>query len=175
MGVIRSVSELHPKFQPIVQQWLSLVETDGINILITETRRTLEVQKAYWASGRKAYEEVVALYKAAGLAKPSAAQAKKVITQVGPGFGWHPYGLAVDFVPMVNGVPDWKYDPEDPADYYDEIARHATSLGMIWGGSFRTFKDRPHVEWHPGYTKSAEARQIALKNGDWRIPIPKSV
>lgn len=174
MPIVRDVSALHPKVIPAAMKWIGLCREKFLDVLITETWRSRDVQIAYWAVGRESYEEVVRLYKAAGLVVPKPTEHgnnTSTITSVPPGFGWHPYGCAIDFVPLINGKADWVYNPEDPGDHWDEIADAAKKCGFLWGGNFRTFKDRPHIELHPGYTASKAAKAWAdAHGGEWRIP-----
>ena len=57
------------------------------------------------------------------------------------------FGHAIDFVPYINGKMDWNATNE-----FKVIAAHivatAKCLGVavVWGGSWRTFKDLPHIE-----------------------------
>jgi len=57
------------------------------------------------------------------------------------------YGHAIDFVPFVNGKIDWNADTE-----FRIIAAHimATAkcmgIAIIWGGTWRTLPDLPHIE-----------------------------
>lgn len=120
--------------------------------------------EAYYARGREPLSVVNSLYTKAGLRPISLKENKSTITKAPPGLSWHFFGLAVDFVPLINGKADWIYDPENPADFYDEVAEEAKALGMDWGGSWRTFKDLPHVEWHPGWTSVRKALEWAQTN-----------
>jgi len=150
-GQIRDLRALHPAFKPRVEKWIQACNARGIQLLVVETARTWEVMEAYYARGRKPLAEVNALYRRAGLRAISAPENDEKITLARPGESWHYLRLAVDAVPLINGKPDWVYDPEDPKDYFDEMASEAEKLGFIWGGKFRSFPDRPHIEWHPGW------------------------
>jgi len=50
---------------------------------------------------------------------------------------------------------------EGPWELYGQVAQ---SIGLTWGGTFRSIKDSPHVEWHPGITLR-DAREGAKR---WR-------
>jgi hypothetical protein len=52
----------------------------------------------------------------------------------------HQFGLAVDFVPYIDGNWTWQAPPE----LWDELAHHATVCGLLTPIAW----DRPHVE-HP--------------------------
>ena len=62
-------------------------------------------------------------------------------------------GLDVAFN-NARGQPSW---PEDANwDRYGEIA---VGRGLEWGGNWRGFNDRPHIEYHPGLG-AGEARAM---------------
>lgn len=52
---------------------------------------------------------------------------------------WHVQGRAVDFLPQ----------PATEANYA-RVGAIAVELGGVWGGSFKGFRDLPHIEFHPG-------------------------
>jgi len=81
----RKIEDLTPEMQEIVRNWLRLIEAEGIDILITCTRRTLKEQEELYAIGR---------------------------TRPGKKVTWtlksrHLEGKAIDFVVLTNGKPDW--------------------------------------------------------------------
>jgi hypothetical protein len=178
VGLIRSLDELHPVFRPVVDQWLGRCDMAGLDLIVTETRRTWAVQTAYYLYGRAEFADVFHAYVTAGLRAPNPTEyhvgQEFIKTKAKPGMSWHGYGLALDFAPMVNGEIDWIYSPGDAADHWDELAQLAKDVGMTWGGDWRTFKDRPHVEYHPGYGSPSEALALYRPDQDnWKIPIPK--
>lgn len=147
-GTIRDMNELHPAFKARVDLWLADVHAAGHEILIVETRRTMDVAEAYYAQSREPNETVNILRAHAGLPllKLQTDRYAK-ITDAMPGLSWHIYGLAVDFVPMSNGKCLWSYS-ENSVEYA-EIAKLAEKHGLQWGGEWRSFKDYPHIEYHP--------------------------
>lgn len=177
MGQIRDISELHPVFKPLVVDWLAACNAKGMQLLVVETRRTMDVMTAYYARGRQPLPKVNDLYRKAGLRPITKEENWSIITKAMPGYSWHYFGLAIDVVPLINGVPDWNYNPDDPKDYYDEMANNAMERGMIWGGNFRSFPDRPHIEFHPGWSTSDSktgvkaAYAASLQLGTYLIPL----
>jgi len=169
---IRDMRELHPAVLPIAAEWLRRCAAHLYPVLVVETRRSWQVMEAYWARARKPLDEVNALYLLAGLAPITAEENLRTITNAEPGESWHFYGCAIDAVPIVNGKPDWKYDPENPADLYDEIAQEAKNLGFVWG---KSFNDLPHIEYHPGWSVAAAVAWSRANSGDWQLPIPMPV
>lgn len=73
------------------------------------------------------------------------------VTTVGPLATYHNYGLAADLI-----FEGYGWNPPD-ASWWEVLGAEANKLGLIWGGDFPkmyggTFRDLPHVEWHPGFT-----------------------
>ncbi len=70
------------------------------------------------------------------------------VTRAGAGESYHQYGLAADCAFLRNGrIAIAENDPWVAAAYerYGEVAR---SVGLTWGGGWRSIKDFGHVELH---------------------------
>jgi peptidoglycan LD-endopeptidase CwlK len=76
------------------------------------------------------------------------------VTQAGANESYHQYGFASDCAFLRNGkLVISEQDPWAARGYelYGEVAQ---SLGMVWGGSWRSLKDYGHVELRqPGLMK----------------------
>lgn len=59
---------------------------------------------------------------------------------------YHQYGLACDFA-----FNDYDYTPPSQT-WWDTLQVEAEKLGLESGNGWTGFQDRPHVEWHPGFT-----------------------
>ena len=132
---------LHPAFRRIVKKLIRRAESDGMKLCVVCGLRTYEEQRRLYAQGRTKP------------GKPcTRAVQGKIVTNARPGYSWHNFGLAVDFcfVAGKNARPTWV----GPWKRLGEIGK---SLGLIWGGDFKSIKDKPHFEWHPGLTL-AQAR-----------------
>jgi len=151
---------MHPAVQPLIDRFLVGARDKGLPLIVVETRRNKDVMEAYYARGRNVLFAVNAKYAKAGLRPITEKENQATITNCLPGESWHYFGLALDFVPVVNGKPDWTYNNADPADHWDELAALAKEIGFTWGGNFRTFQDRPHIEWHPGWSVSSRMRGV---------------
>jgi peptidoglycan LD-endopeptidase CwlK len=57
---------------------------------------------------------------------------------------YHLVGQALDFVPIVNGKADWNGygNPK-----IQQAIAYAKMLGFTWGGDWKTFKDKPHLQY----------------------------
>lgn len=83
----RSLVDLREPFRSKAGNWLGECAQAGLEILVTCTLRSDAEQDALYAQGRT---------------KPG-----KIITNARAGQSAHNYGLALDFVPMINGKPEW--------------------------------------------------------------------
>ncbi|MFN9955955.1 MAG: M15 family metallopeptidase, partial [bacterium] len=85
-------------------------------------------------SGLRSYAEQDALY-----AKGRTTAGPKV-TNARAGFSNHNFGTAWD----IGLFKDKAYLTDSPI--YTEIGQASRSLGLTWGGDFKSFKDTPHYE-----------------------------
>ncbi len=78
---------------------------------------------------------------------------RRGVSQVGGGYSYHNYGLAVDVVEIKNGEALWS-NPN-----WSTIGDIGKSLGFEWGGDWSGFIDKPHFQMTFGYT----TRQLLAK------------
>jgi peptidoglycan L-alanyl-D-glutamate endopeptidase CwlK len=125
--VMRGIDKLHPELQVCVNKFLEECKNQGLNVLVTETLRTLEEQEALYAQGRTKPGNIVT--NARGYQSP------------------HAWGVAFDFCRNVKGR---EYDNTD--GFFEKVGKIAktifdgTEYDLFWGGDFKTFVDKPHVE-----------------------------
>lgn len=113
------IAALHPKVIERFTKFINDAETGlGITLRVVQGLRTISEQNVLYAQGRTT---------------PG-----KIVTNAKGGSSYHNYGLAIDVVPLVNNQPDWNYD-------YSKLLPYAT--GLVWGGSFKSIKDKPHFEF----------------------------
>jgi hypothetical protein len=72
--------------------------------------------------------------------------------------GPHGFGLAFDVVPLVNGKAIW-----DNNGLWVKIGAIGKSLGLEWGGDWKTIIDKPHFQYTQGLT-SEELRAGKMPN-----------
>ena len=124
---MRGIEHLHPELQVCVKKFLAECKKQGLNVLITETLRTQAEQEALYAQGRTTSGKIVTNCR--GYQSP------------------HCWGVAFDFCRNKKG---WEYDNTD--GFFNKVGRIAeklldnTEYDLFWGGDFKTFVDRPHVE-----------------------------
>jgi peptidoglycan L-alanyl-D-glutamate endopeptidase CwlK len=118
----RDLNELSPAVRPLVDRFRDSVSDEGIDMLITCTRRTPQEQAALYASGRTV--------------------AGPVLTNAKPGESAHNYGLALDVVPIVNGKPDWN----GTHPVWERLGQLGEAAGLEWAGRWVTFQEKPHFQ-----------------------------
>ena len=98
-------------------------------------------------SGYRSIEEQNRLY-ALGRTKPG-----RIVTKARGGHSWHNFGLAADYAFISGGQLTW----DGPWKLFGRIAREC---GLEWGGDWRKFPDRPHVQWRRGKTLAEMRRGL---------------
>lgn len=117
---------LHPKLQRMQAELLTEAEAAGLPLVVTEGYRSPERQAKLYAQGRTAPGPVV--------------------TRAPPGFSMHEYGLAFDVAVLKDGKATWPND----LDLWEKIGQLGESVGLEWGGRFKTIVDRPHFQFTGG-------------------------
>ena len=137
---------LKPAFEDRVRAALDEMRNDPVlkelgvtSIGISETKRDIEVQMAYFSRGRMKPTDVKTMYKAAGLYQIRDDDASVVVT-------WtldskHLRGEAVDLVPQKNGIQWWTA----PETVWKRMGEIGVKAGLSWGGSWKN-TDNPHFE-----------------------------
>lgn len=120
----------------------SVLKKMGVEkVVITETKRDLAVQMAYYSRSRmKDPKDVKAMYKAAGLYEPSLSECNTANTQTLNSN--HIKGIAIDFAPYRSGKIWWNA----PDSVWAEMGKIGKKYGFSWGGDWKSFVDKPHFE-----------------------------
>ena len=124
----RDVGLLHPKLRSIIPQIIGICAAQGLPVLVTDGFRTKAEQDAIYAQGRTAPGSIV--------------------TQVRWPNSAHCWGVAFDFCRNVRGR---EYDDSDR--FFARVAEVAKQFGLEWGGDWKNFVDKPHLqlrEFMPG-------------------------
>ena len=116
----RSLDDLRSDVRANVETLLSLCRAQGLNVLITQTKRDNEYQAYLYAQGRT---------------RPGSIITNSRTTT------FHGAGLAVDFCENIKG--------REYADktFFQSVATIAKGLGFSWGGDWKSFPDNPHLQW----------------------------
>lgn len=114
--------QLHPTVKAKALQLQKIIaDKYDLTILYTHGHRSNEQQANLYAQGRT---------------RPG-----KIVTNAVAGHSYHNYGLALDFVPLINKKVAWSR-----LDLFELVGKEAERLGFKWGGNFKSIKDRPHIE-----------------------------
>ena len=70
------------------------------------------------------------------------------VTNAKAGQSPHNYGYAMDYIPVVNGKRTYSVSKW----WWFKFGLAAWAAGLTWGGSWKRFLDRPHVEL-PGWKR----------------------
>lgn len=124
-------------------------ESTGNDLLLTCTHRSVEEQQKLYAQGRTTPGQIVT--NVDGVTKLSN----------------HNYtpARAVDVAVVVHGKVSWS-----PADYAP-LGELAKRYGLVWGGSWHSFKDYPHLEL-PADAATIPAVPAASHAGNAGVSMP---
>lgn len=123
----RDIAELLPRVQAKCSAFVNACKAAGIDVIITSTYRDNASQAALYAQGRTAPGPRV--------------------TNANAGQSPHNYRVAFDFVPVINGKAVWDHE-----DLWQRCGAIGKSVGLEWGGSWESFKDKPHMQDLDGHT-----------------------
>jgi len=121
------LKQLHPKLQELAKKHIAKCKEAGIDLLIYCTYRSIEEQNALYAQGRT---------------KPG-----NKVTNAKGGQSYHNYRVAYDCGPVVSGNVAWNRN-----DLFKKIGEIGESLGLTWGGHFKSIVDLPHFQYTGGLT-----------------------
>lgn len=132
------IKKLHPK----VRQTF----TDFVN----EVEKKLNL-KIRMISGLRTFAEQTKLYNQGRTAPGS------IVTKAPAGSSYHNYGLAGDFY-IMKGANNNILSVLTP-----EVAKIANDLGLEWGGNWKGFVDKPHIQYKADSVKNLLAKYNAGK------------
>ena len=139
----RDLADLRADVRANVETLLELCREQGLNVLITQTKRDNEYQAYLYEQGRS---------------RPGSIVTNSRTTT------FHGAGLAIDFCENRKG-----HEYDDPA-FFRNVAIIAKGLGFSWGGDWKTFVDYPHLQWddHGKYTTAMlRAGKTCPQMPDW--------
>ena len=124
------IAFLHPHIRDTVIQTLQKLEQElpiNVQVRITQGLRTFAEQDNLFKKGRSAPGPKV--------------------TNASAGQSIHNYGLAFDYVLLIDGKVSWEVDKN-----WKKVASAFKAEGFSWGGEWKSLKDYPHLERTFGYT-----------------------
>ena len=127
---MRDVTQLHPRLQEKFKLLQKKCAQKGITIRATECLRTAKEQDALYAKGRTAPGPKVT--------NASGKDAKSM----------HQWGVAVDIVIDMDADKDGDVDIRDlyNVKLLNVIGKIGESIGLEWGGSWKSIVDKPHFQ-----------------------------
>jgi len=123
----REIKDLTPDTQAKCKKFIERCKSEGIDVLITCTYRSVEEQNKLYAIGRTI-------------------EGKKVTNATG-GSSCHQYRCAFDFVPIKNGKAQWANEA-----IIDKCGSIGESCGLEWAGRWTRFKEKLHLQNTQGLT-----------------------
>lgn len=133
---MKDLNKLHPWVKQKANELISLCKKNGIEIVITQTLRTKAEQDALYAQGRTT-------------------PGKKVTNAKYPQ-SLHCWGIGFDFVPIIGGKAMW-----NRTDLFDKVGLLGESIGLEWGGRWKSIVDRPHFQ-----APNHNWKELTEKHGD---------
>lgn len=118
----KNINELHPRMQEKINELKKLCQSKGLSIEIAECFRTVEEQDALYAKGRTAPGSIV-----------TNAKGTSYNSQ-------HQWGIAADFYRN-----DGKGAYNEENNFFETVGVIAKSLGLGWGGEWKSLRDLPHL------------------------------
>lgn len=148
---------LHPKVSQEVIDAITKAEQGfpaTMKIRVVQGLRTIAEQNALYAKGRTAPGQKV--------------------TNAKGGSSYHNYGLAIDFAIMHDKDGNGSFEElswDTALDFdrdgiidWQEVVKQFETLGWQWGGTFRTFKDYPHIQKSFGYSVKQLLAKVNAKD-----------
>jgi peptidoglycan L-alanyl-D-glutamate endopeptidase CwlK len=118
----KRLQQIHPALASAVRATVADLARRGIVVEVVQGLRTYKEQDDLYAKGRTTPGPIV--------------------TQARGGQSNHNFGLAVDLCPFTNDKPDWNA----PMSVWAAIGAAAEAHGLEWGGQWKKFLDKPHVQ-----------------------------
>ena len=124
---LRHLRGCHPELKYRVKALVDALEHEGLDIILTQGVRSVAQQQAIYAQGRTKPGKIVT--NCDGIVKVSNHQPKS-----------DGYGYAVDVAWRTTGGAITWTGP------WDRLGTLAEAQGLVWGGRWVSFPDRPHLE-----------------------------
>lgn len=136
---LSAVEHLAPRFRVALLQVLDELRTEHWPPLVFETLRTDARQQWLHGMGR------------------SYSDGRGVVTHSRDADEtWHGFGLAAD---VVHARAYWSA----PSEFWTALGAAARRCGLVWGGDWPGFPDRPHLQWGGPMRRSPSPRAARLR------------
>lgn len=128
---MRNINDLHPELQKKIVELKAACAAQGIKIGFSECLRTVAEQDALYAKGRTSPGSIVTNCKGSTYSS------------------MHQWGVAADFYLIMDVDGDGKTADDafnNSTRIFERVGKLAESIGLEWGGSWKSFKDLPHIQ-----------------------------
>ena len=143
----REIAKLHPQVQGLIRSFINKVYAQHqVQLVIVQSYRTYAQQDALYAKGRTA--------------------SGSIVTKAKGGQSNHNFALAVDVFPLWEDGQlhmDAKSDKKN-VQILRKIAPVGKSIGLEWGGDWKSMVDNPHFQLKTGKTM-AQLREMTKNAG----------
>lgn len=133
----RDITLCYPRLQKLAAQLVEECEKQGLIIKIGECFRTVAEQDALYAQGRTKSGAIVTNAKGSTYSSQ------------------HQWGIAFDFF-RNDGAGAYNED----GDFFGRVGRIGESLGLGWGGNWRSPVDKPHFYLPDWGSTTTQLRQL---------------
>lgn len=116
----RDISTLRSDVAANCRVFIELCKNEGLNVLVTQTKRDNEYQAYLYEQGRTRPGSIVTNSKTTS---------------------FHGVGLAFDICKNVKG-----HEYDDPT-FFKKCGEIGKKMGFTWGGDWKSFPDQPHFQW----------------------------
>jgi hypothetical protein len=139
------IVDLDPRMQLAAEKLVRQCSAEGVSIIVTETRRDLSVQIAYYLRGRAPIQVVKDVFYRCGLWALTDIEAVTQNTKTL--YSKHIDGLAMDVAPDRDGAAWWSA-PLEVWQHVWRIAEDECGLDACAGGQWQAWGwDNGHIEW----------------------------
>lgn len=134
---MRDITLCHPQLQFLAGRLLEECRTGGLSIAIGESYRTVLEQEELYAQGRTRPGKIVT--NARGITYDS----------------FHQWGTAFDFYRN-----DGRGAYNEEGQFFEKVGAVGKSLGLEWGGGWKSIKDKPHFQLPDWGSGTAEIKKL---------------
>ena len=134
-----NIKTLVPAAQAKAREFMAACLAAGISLKIIGGTRTYEEQNALYEQGRT--------------------KSGPIVTNARGGYSWHNFGIAWDIGIFQSG----RYLDESPL--YAKAGAIGKSLGLEWGGDWKSIQDEPHFQIKLGLTLADCRERVAKGQG----------
>ena len=128
---MRNINDLHPELQKKIVELKAACTARGIKIGFSECLRTVAEQDALYAKGRTTAGSIVTNCKGSTYSS------------------MHQWGVAADFYLIMDVDGDGRTADDafnNSTKLFEIVGKIAETIGLEWGGSWKGFKDLPHIQ-----------------------------